>query len=41
MAIGAYLGARIVRNVSDNAFKYIVEAVMVVSSITLLIQGAR
>ena len=41
MAIGAYLGARIVRKVSDNAFKYIVEAVMVVSSITLLIQGAQ
>jgi uncharacterized membrane protein YfcA len=41
MAIGAYIGAQIVRKVSDNAFKYIVEGVMVLASVTLLIQGAR
>ncbi len=41
MGVGAYIGAQIVRKVSDNAITVIVEGVMVVSSITLLIQGAR
>jgi uncharacterized membrane protein YfcA len=41
MAAGAYAGAYIVKRVSDNAFKVIVEAVMVVSGVVLLIQGAR
>lgn len=41
MAVGAYAGAFIVKRVSDNAFKVIVEAVMVLSGLTLLIQGAR
>jgi uncharacterized protein len=41
MAVGAYAGAFIVKRVSDNAFKVIVEAVMVISGLTLLVQGAR
>ncbi|MDA1174077.1 MAG: hypothetical protein O2826_06110, partial [Chloroflexi bacterium] len=41
MAAGAYVGAYIVKRVSDNAFKVIVEAVMVLSGVVLLIQGAR
>jgi uncharacterized membrane protein YfcA len=41
MAVGAYAGAFIVKRVSDNSFKIIVEAVMLLSGITLLIQGAR
>ena len=41
MAAGAYAGAYIVKRVSDNAFKVIVEAVMVLSGVVLLIQGAR
>jgi uncharacterized membrane protein YfcA len=41
MAVGAYAGAHIVKRVSDNAFKIIVEGVMVLSGLVLLVQGAR
>ncbi|MDA1036443.1 MAG: sulfite exporter TauE/SafE family protein [Chloroflexi bacterium] len=41
MAVGAYIGAQVVRKVSDNVFKVLVEGVMVLSGVTLLIQGAR
>jgi uncharacterized protein len=41
MAVGAYVGAYIVKRIPDSAFKIIVEAVMVISGLTLLIQGAR
>lgn len=41
MAVGAFAGAFIVKRVSDNAFKFIVEGVMVLSGATLLIQGAH
>ena len=40
MGVGAYGGAFIVKRVSDNAFKIIVEAVMVISGLALLVQGA-
>lgn len=40
MGVGAYAGAYIVKRVSDNAFKLIVEAVMILSGLTLLVQGA-
>ena len=41
MAVGGYAGAQIVRGVSDRAFKYMVEVVMVFASVILLISGAR
>jgi len=41
MAVGAYLGAYIVKHVTDGAFKVTVEAVMVLSGAVLLTQGAR
>ncbi len=41
MAVGAYTGAHVVKRVSDNSFKIIVEVVMVLSGVFLLIQGAR
>ena len=40
MAVGAYVGAQVVRLFSDNAFKLIVEAVMIVSGVVLIIEGA-
>jgi uncharacterized membrane protein YfcA len=40
MAVGAYVGSRIVKHVSDRAFEIIVEAVMLLSGITLLATGA-
>ena len=41
MAVGAYAGAYIVKRMPDSAFKLIVEAVMILSGLILLIQGAR
>ena len=40
MAVGAYIGSRIVKRVPEQAFKYIVEGVMLISGLTLVATGA-
>jgi uncharacterized membrane protein YfcA len=41
MAVGAYIGSKIVRHVPDRAFAYLVEGVMVVAGLALVLQGGR
>jgi uncharacterized membrane protein YfcA len=39
MAVGAYAGARIVRHVSDQAFTWLIEGVMISSGVVLAVRG--
>ena len=40
MAVGAYIGSHIVKRVPEQAFKYLVEGVMLLSGLTLVAIGA-